>query len=465
MSRLNFFISLIIFQFFYGCATRYVQRDSDKEQPADAVGDVVVFKSSKSFTSEPPKCLGVMPIGVSSKEFSSTDLFRKSLHANLAPTGISLIPLQQIDKLYSADLNSADNQRNISQSSGCDTLISGEITESKRRYFGVYSDISLGATLKITRISSGEIIWTAKHTAVMRDGGLPLNPLGIIGGSISAGMNIREEQVVRNTNDLARRLVTAIPSLKYTEFDTDITAKAVNNIPVNNSSTVHAFLNSLENVQFDEQRQKLTDALTNERWTAASDRLFISEYLLKQDPSDPQAMFANSTARLELGQTEEALSMVNRLLRVDEVNPEHHFLKGRVLIQLNRPVEATAPLLKAAGHSNPKAIYFTALGVTYNQLGNYDIALAALTRSLEIQKDNPYVLIQQAIAFVGVSDDGQASQSLKKCIVLSIDAKDNRNASRAFRLMKSMGLVDHLNPEEFQALEQKVASLSNLSLP
>ena len=133
MLRSVLVISVIASQLISGCATRYVQRDSDKGQSSDAIGDVVVFKSSNSFAAEPPKCLGVMPIGVTNKGFSPTDLFRKAVHANLAPTGITLIPLQQIDKLYRADLKSLENQKNISLSSGCDTLISGEITERKRR--------------------------------------------------------------------------------------------------------------------------------------------------------------------------------------------------------------------------------------------------------------------------------------------------------------------------------------------
>ena len=465
MMKSFFLYSLIASLFISGCATRYVQRDSDKEKSSDAIGDVVVFNTSNSFASVPPKCLGVMPIGVTSKDFSPTDLFRKAIHANLAPTGIALIPLQQIDKQYRADLNSTENLKKISLSSSCDTLISGEITERKSRFFGVYSDVTLGATLKITRVSNGEIIWTAKHTAVMRDGGLPLNPLSIIGGSVSAGLNIREEQVVRNTNDLARRLVAAIPSLKYTELDADITAKTAQNSSVDNSSSVHSFLSSLQSLQIEEQRQTLIAALTQERWAASSDRLFISEYLLKQDPNNALGMFANSTARLELGQPEEALAMVNRLLLVDKVNAEYQFLKGRTLIQLNRPVEATEPLLKAAGSPSPKTIYFTALGVTYNQLGNYDIALAALSRSLEMQKNNPYVLMQQAVAFVGISDDKMAAESLKKSVVLSIVANDNRNANRAILLFKSMGLVEQLTAEDFTALEQKVATLSRMPQP
>jgi ABC-type metal ion transport system substrate-binding protein len=58
-----------------------------------------------------------------------------------------------------------------------------------------------------------------------------------------------------------------------------------------------------------------------------------------------------------------------------------------------------------------------------------------------------------------------AAESLKKCIVLSIVANDNRNANRAIRLFKSMGLIEQLTAEEFTALEQKVATLSKTPQP
>jgi len=56
-----------------------------------------------------------------------------------------------------------------------------------------------------------------------------------------------------------------------------------------------------------------------------------------------------------------------------------------------------------------------------------------------------------------------AAETLKKSIVLSIVATDNRNANRAIRLFKSMGLVEQLTSEEFIALEQKVETLSKSS--
>ena len=104
-------------------------------------------------------------------------------------------------------------------------------------------------------------------------------------------------------------------------------------------------------------------------------------------------------------------------------------------------------------------MYFTALGLAYNQIGQHEFALAALTRSLTLEPDNPYVLIQQAIAYVGVGDDPEASQALKKSMVLSIIAQDHRNASRALRMIQSLDLSAQLQPQELTAYETKISQL------
>jgi len=457
-SKLTSLISLVFVIGLSACATRYVDRDLDKVTATDSFGDVVVYKSAEEFKTKPPVCLGVLPLTATEKEFEPTVDLRKALHAYLAPTGISLLPLQRIDQNIKANSNEVINLKNVSTSTGCDTLMTGEITDRQTRFWGVYSEVKIAANVRITRVSTGAVIWRGKHTAVIRDGGLPINPISIIGGSISAGMNLRDEQITRTTNDLARRLVIAIPNLKYSDKDSDLIAKPAA-APVDKSQSVHAYITSIESHQAHELMQELTVALTDERWSDPKDRLVLSDYLLKKDPQNTPAMFANATARLEISQPEESLLMTNRLLLIDSKDPEGQFLKGRALLQLNKPAEATEPILKAAGSENPKAMYFTALGLAYNQLGSHEYALASLTRSLKIEPDKPYVLIQQAIAYVGVDDEEEAALTLKKCMVLSIIAKDHRNASRALSIFKSMVLVEKISPEELNALEIKIGSL------
>lgn len=451
-------IALVVVIGLSGCATRYVDRDVDKVAATDSFGDVVVYKSAEEFKTKPPVCLGVLPLTANKKEFEPTVDLRKALHAYLAPTGISLVPLQRIDQNIKSNSNETVNLKNVSTATGCDTLMTGEITDRQTRFWGVYSEVKIAANVQITRVSTGAVIWRGKHTAVIRDGGLPINPISIIGGSISAGMNLRDEQITRTTNDLARRLVIAIPNLKYTDKDSDLIAKPAA-APVDKSQSVHAYITSIESHQAPELMQELTVALTDERWSDPKDRLVLSEYLLKKDPQNTPAMFANATARLEISQPEESLLMTNRLLLIDSKDPEGQFLKGRALLQLNKPAEATEPILKAAGSEKPKAMYFTALGLAYNQLGNHEYALASLTRSSKIEPDKPYALMQQSIAYFGVGDEAEAAVTLKKCMVLSIIAKDHRNASRALSIFKSMDLMEQMSPEELNALEIKIGSL------
>ena len=87
-------VTLVLFT---GCATRYVERDVEKVEQTDSIGDVVVYKSSDEFKNNPPVCLGVLPLKASQKEFEPTQDVRKAIHAYLAPTGIALLPLQKID--------------------------------------------------------------------------------------------------------------------------------------------------------------------------------------------------------------------------------------------------------------------------------------------------------------------------------------------------------------------------------
>ena len=441
-----------------GCATRYVDRDVERVEPTDSIGDVVVYKSSDEFKNNPPVCLGVLPLKAAQKEFEPTQDLRKAIHAYLAPSGILLVPLQKIDANIKEPQSEVVKLKNVSSAVACDTLITGEIFDRQTRFWGVYSEVKIAANIRITRVSTGAVIWRGKHTAVVRDGGLPLNPLSIIGGTISAGMNLRDEQITRTTHDLARRLVTAIPNLKYLESDSDLAQKPIST-PIDKSQSVHSYISGVENYPSTELLTELNNALGSDQWKDPSDRVVISEFLLKKDSKNTAAMFANASAKLNLSEPDAALSMSTRMLAIEQSNPEFLFLRGRALLQLNRPSEATEPLLKAVGADRTKAIYPTALGLAYNQIGNHELALASLNLSLKIEPDRPYALLQQGVAFVGIGDEPSAASALRRSMVLSIIAVDQRNASRALTLFKAMGLTEQISPEELSAFESKIESL------
>jgi len=95
---------------------------------------------------------------------------------------------------------------------GCDTLLIGTVTEYRRRYLGLYSDVAVGAQVELIRAADGARLWEARHVAISRAGGLPISALALVEGAVRAVTNLGGEQLDRMTNDLARRLVSALPA-------------------------------------------------------------------------------------------------------------------------------------------------------------------------------------------------------------------------------------------------------------
>jgi len=445
-----------------GCATRYVAGDVDKPGSGDGIGDVVAFETAADFNAKPPLCLGVLPLTLGKPEFGPADDVRKALHAHLAPSGIALVPLQKIDALTVKFGDEAQNLRTVAIGSGCDTLLSGEVTERSSRFWGVYSEVRLGASLRMTRVSTGQVIWRGKHTAVVRGGGMPLDVISAIGGVVAAGANVREEQLTRTTHDVARRLVASIPNLKYAS-DRDLVAPAAAPVPASGGAapSVHAFISGVEQHPMPQLEGELLEALDGQNWPEPQDRIVIADFLLQKSPRSSRAMQELGIARLRLGEPDAALGMSKKALEIAPQNAELHFLQGRAYLQLDRPAEAVRAFVQSAATApQPSANYFTAMGVAYNQLGSYDRAVAALAKSLQLESGRPYVHLQIGVAYAGIGDDEAAAQALRQGVLLSLADGDYRTASKAMRTLKSMGLESQLTAEDLEALDKRIAILA-----
>lgn len=445
-----------------GCATRYVAGNVDKQGSGDGIGDVVAFETAADFNAKPPLCLGVLPLALAKPEFGPADDVRKALHAHLAPSGIPLVPLQKVDALAARSGDETQKLRAVAAGAGCDTLLSGDITERSSRFWGVYSDIRLGASLRITRVSTGQVIWRGKHTAVVRGGGMPMDVFSAIGGVVAAGVNVREEQLTRTTHDVARRLVAAIPNLQYAP-DRDLPGPPAASVAAGDATapSVHAFISGIERHPLPQLEGELLDALDGPGWPAPHDRIVIADFWLQKAPRSSRAMQEIGTARLRLGEPDAALGMSTKAIDIAPRNPELHFLQGRAYLQLDRPAEAARSFVQAAAAApQPSANYFTALGVAYNQLGSYDRAVAALGKSLELESGRPYVHLQMGVAYAGMGDEEAAAQALRQSVVLSVADGDHRAASRTMQTLKSIGLESQLAADDLDALEKRIATLA-----
>lgn len=446
------------------CATRYVQGNPSADNSEEMIGDVVVSQAAAEYEASPPVCLGLMPLTVSQKSFAPVDDIRKAFHAHLAPTGIRLISLQKIDSLVDPSDTIDHNLQKVAQATRCDTLITGEVTDRKTRFWGVYSEVRAGARLKIIRVSTGKVIWEGRHTAIMRDGGIPLNPVSLVGGAVTAGVNLRDEQVKRTAHDLARRLVHAIPQLGYIDempsLASTIAGPAPAVAPVTAPEPVQSFLTSLESLSSEEKKDRLIASLEGNDWSAPRDRLAIAESLMRIDPNHAHGYVEASVAKLQLAEPAQALELAKKAVGIDPNNPDHQFQLGRTYLHLNQADQALPPFLNAVAAPNPKSLHFNALGLAYNQTGRHSMAAAAFSKSLALDPDNPFSLLQLGLAYAGMGEDAEAAKTVRKSMIISIAANDAAAARRALNLFRAMNLNARMSEEELKAIEERIEKLA-----
>jgi Flp pilus assembly protein TadD len=443
-----------------GCATRYIERNPGEEALSDNFGDVVVSQAAEGFKKNPPTCLGVLPFGARKVAFEPTEEVRKAMHSHLAPTGIQLIPIQKINTVFDKNESQINNLRTIAKSTGCATLLVGEVIESSSRFWGIYSEVKIGAMIKIINANDGATLWEGKHIAVVRDGGIPLNPITALTSAVSAGVNLRQEQVTRTTHDLARRLVNAIPGLKFTE--TPMLAEKISppgEVIQPQESSISAFKKSLKDKSDAEVETAIVDALASDQWPIIKDREELAELLITKAPQNPAGYRELVKSKLATRQGGMAVNYGKKLVQLEPQNPDNQFLLGRAYLDAEKPEQAVQPLLLAAGSDLPKPVYFTALGLSYSQQGQYTLAIAAQKKALELAPNDQFALLQLGMALAFADDEVEAAIAIRKSIILAIANNERASAVRGMNALQSLGLENQFTAEEFSAIQEKIQQL------
>ena len=445
-----------------GCATRYVERDPSKKEVSDNFGDVVVSQTSEALKKTPPTCLGVLPLAVSKPEFNSTDEVRKAIHSHLAPTGVRLVPLQKIDLLYKKDLSIKDNIAVLSSSTGCDTYITGEVTDRNTRFWGIYSEVKIGARLQIRQADQDKPLWEGSHTAIVRDGGIPLNPISAVTTAVAAGANIREEQVTRTTHDLARRLVYAIPGLAFQDV-TGVENKLASNEAVptqkNEVASLASLKAELKGLSDSDMAVRLVDELSGDRWTTSKEREELIELLISKAPANPVGYREMTKLKLATSQSGMAVMYGKKLVQLEPANADNQFLLGRAYLKAEKPEEATQPLLKAAGAELPKQVYFTALGLSYTQQGKFELAVASYKKALEFAPKDSFALLQLGMTQAFAGDDEDAAQTIRQSMIAAIANNERTSAEKSLNALHSLGLDNQLSTEDLRNIKERIQRL------
>ena len=175
------------------------------------------YRFDKSLQDRPPQSVAVLPFQNRTDHKEAFDIVRKSFQGHFSTLNYTSIPLFKVDQaLRLAGLDTPDKVAQTPSSKlreilHADALVRGEITHYDRIYVGVYSQVAVGAEIRMVEAKTDKELWWAKNVFRKHGGGISTTPVGIILMAVSTALNMRELEILRTSDDLFREMVRSIP--------------------------------------------------------------------------------------------------------------------------------------------------------------------------------------------------------------------------------------------------------------
>jgi len=339
----------------------------------------VEFQVHDAYQAAPPDCVAVLPLTIKtpSQPMASPEdaaKVRLSLYAHLATQSKRGVRLERVDHLL-AEVKG--DRKALAERTRCGAVMEGEVTEYGSTFLALYSRVAVGLDLRMIRVADGAVLWEGRHTAVSHGGSLPLDPVGVAMGIADAASNIRDEQILRVTDDLARRLVFTIPDNRVVALD-DPVAEAPRPPPA-----------------------------------AGPDDVALAEKLLAE------------------GDHAGALAAADRALAVNPDRSDAWFVKGRILMLDQDYSQAEPAILKAVALDRGNARYLNALGAVNAASGATDRALAAYDMAIELDRSNGFAWYNSGVLHFNAGNPAAAADSFYGAGLAYLKTGDAAKAERA----------------------------------
>ncbi|UCF92105.1 MAG: DUF799 family lipoprotein [Desulfobacterales bacterium] len=167
---------------------------------------------------EYPRSLAVLPFANKTEAEGIEDFVRATFYSHLSVHPYRDVELYVVDqKLQAYDLRDDKKlrrmpARELGRLLDCEAVVFGEITEFRREFAGIYSQLAVGASIQIWDTRSGRKIWSDEYVARRHEGGIPLALTDLPILTIRSGLNLRETEKVRAVDELTRYLTSRIPA-------------------------------------------------------------------------------------------------------------------------------------------------------------------------------------------------------------------------------------------------------------
>ena len=164
-----------------------------------------------------PKTVAVLPFVDRSDSKDGFEAVRRAFYNHF-----SALPYTDVE-LYRADHNlrkagltdpeviASTPPQKLGEILDVDAVILGDVSNFDKFYGVVYSQVAVGAEIKMFETETGHFLWSGQHVARKHQGGLSASPVGIVATIVSTAMNVRDIQLLRACDDLFRDMVKTIP--------------------------------------------------------------------------------------------------------------------------------------------------------------------------------------------------------------------------------------------------------------
>ncbi|MFH1984215.1 MAG: GNA1162 family protein [Pseudomonadota bacterium] len=185
------------------------------------------YENTAYFLKHKPASIAVLPFekmedksySISYDSENPPEIVRRGLYNHIASLPFKDLELHQTDqRLKNAgftdprtiDALIADNPGKLKSILGVDAVFTGKVTHFDRIYAGIYSQTAVGCEVKFWDLKSGRLLWRVTHVQRAHAGGISTSPVGLIISAMASIWNLKQEEMLSQTDDLFREIVSTI---------------------------------------------------------------------------------------------------------------------------------------------------------------------------------------------------------------------------------------------------------------
>jgi parallel beta-helix repeat protein len=165
-----------------------------------------------------PRTVAVLPFLNKARSQKGSEAVRRGFYNHFSSLPFKDMELYRIDELLRkagledpAVINQTPPQE-LGKILNVDAVIYGVISDFDKLFAVIYSNVSVGAEIRMMDTKTGKRLWRGQHVTRIHEGGISTSPIGIIATVIATAMNVRDIQLLRACDDLFREMVKTIPA-------------------------------------------------------------------------------------------------------------------------------------------------------------------------------------------------------------------------------------------------------------